>query len=308
MNELALFAGAGGGILGGKQLGFNTVCAVENDAYAACVLAQQQNAGKLSPFPIWDDVRTFDGAAWRGHIDVVSGGFPCQDISAAGKGAGIEGAKSGLWKQMARIVAEVRPSFVFVENSDQLVKRGLGVVLADLAALGYDCRWTVLSAAAVGAPHIRKRLWLVAYSDRAYRARERFLSRSAAQQSAADHCPSEVANAESERCREARADCQRSAQRLTGSGAVRSNALGVGCEQVVEPIAGRAAAKTQLSATGHRGSATGRAWWQVEPELGRMADGVAHRVDRLRCLGNGQVPLCAATAWRLLVGAPAKLI
>jgi DNA (cytosine-5)-methyltransferase 1 len=95
MNELALFAGAGGGILGGELLGWRTICAVERDPYAASVLLARQNDGLLPPFPVWDDVCTFDGRPWRGRVDVVSGGFPCQDISAAGKGAGITGERSG---------------------------------------------------------------------------------------------------------------------------------------------------------------------------------------------------------------------
>jgi DNA (cytosine-5)-methyltransferase 1 len=144
VNELALFAGAGGGILGGHLLGWRTVCAVEREPYAASVLAQRQNDGLLPTFPIWDDVCTFDGKPWRGIVDVVSGGFPCQDISAAGKGAGIDGERSGLWGQMARIVGEVRPRFVFMENSPLLVGQGLVRVLADLAEMGFDARWGVV--------------------------------------------------------------------------------------------------------------------------------------------------------------------
>ncbi|QIE86746.1 DNA cytosine methyltransferase [Pseudomonas nitroreducens] len=166
MNELALFAGAGGGILGGHLLGWRTVCAVEFEPYAASVLAARQNDGLLPPFPIWDDVRTFDGRPWRGLVDVVSGGFPCQDISAAGNGAGIDGERSGLWREMARIVGEVRPRFVFVENSPLLVRRGLAVVLGDLTELGYDARWCVMGAADVGAPHQRDRIWIVANASR----------------------------------------------------------------------------------------------------------------------------------------------
>lgn len=164
MNELALFAGIGGGILGGKLLGWRTVCAVEREAYAAAVLAQRQNDGCLEPFPIWSDVETFDGSAWRGIVDVVSGGFPCQDISVAGRGAGISGKKSSLWKQMARIISEVRPKYVFVENTAALASRGLGTVLGDLSEIGFDAVWDVISAADVGAPHLRKRLWILAYS------------------------------------------------------------------------------------------------------------------------------------------------
>ncbi len=165
MNELALFAGAGGGILAGKLLGWRTVCAVEWEPYAACVLAARQNDGLLPHFPVWDDVQTFDGRPWAGIVDVVSGGFPCQDISIAGKGAGITGERSGMWRHMARIVGEIRPRYVFVENSPALITRGLGVVLGDLAALGYDCKWTVLGAADVGAPHQRDRFWLVAHAN-----------------------------------------------------------------------------------------------------------------------------------------------
>lgn len=109
VRELALFAGAGGGILGGKILGWRCICAVERDRYAAAVLAARQNDQSLAPFPIWDDVATFDGRAFRGRVDVVSAGFPCQDISAAGNGAGIDGAKSGLWRHAARIIRDIQP-------------------------------------------------------------------------------------------------------------------------------------------------------------------------------------------------------
>lgn len=116
MNELALFAGAGGGVLGGHLLGWRTVCAVECDAYAASVLAQRQNDKSLPPFPIWSDIRNFNSKPWKGFIDVVSGGFPCQDISPArtnsrvnGRAKGLEGDKSGLWFEMLRIVNELSP-------------------------------------------------------------------------------------------------------------------------------------------------------------------------------------------------------
>jgi len=164
MNELALFAGAGGGILGGKLLGWRTVCAVEIDSYARRVLLARQADGCLEPFPIWDDVTTFDGHRWCGSVDVVSGGFPCQDISSAGKGAGLDGERSGLWAEMARIVSEVQPAFVWVENSPMLLVRGIDRVLWDLAALGYDARWGIVSAANAGAPHKRERIWILAYS------------------------------------------------------------------------------------------------------------------------------------------------
>ena len=162
MHELALFAGSGGGILGGKLLGWRTVCAVEIDPYCRDVLLARQREGHLEPFPIWDDVTTFDGKPWAGAIDVISGGFPCQDISAAGKGAGIEGEKSGLWAEFARIIGEVLPRFVFVENSPMLTSRGLGTVLGDLASLGFDADWGVLGAHHAGGNHKRDRIWITA--------------------------------------------------------------------------------------------------------------------------------------------------
>jgi len=162
MNELALFAGAGGGILGGHLLGWRTVCAVEWEAYPASVLLARQNDGLLPPFPIWDDVQTFDGKPWQGIVDVISGGFPCQDISVAGGGDGINGARSGMWKEMARIIGEVRPKFVFVENSPMLTSRGLGTVLADLSKMGFNAEWGIMGADNTGLPHRRKRIWLLA--------------------------------------------------------------------------------------------------------------------------------------------------
>lgn len=163
MNELALFAGGGGGILGGKLLGWSTKCAVEIDPYARSILIARQADGCLEPFPIWDDITTFNGNPWRGRIDVVSGGFPCQDISAAGKGKGISGSRSGLWAEMARIVSEVQPTYVWVENSPMLTSRGLDRVLWDLAALGYNATWGIVSAENASATHERERIWVLAY-------------------------------------------------------------------------------------------------------------------------------------------------
>lgn len=245
MNELALFAGAGGGILGGRLLGWRTVCAVEIDPYARRVLLARQADGCLGRFPIWDDVRTFDGKRWRGNVDVISGGFPCQDISAAGKGAGITGTKSGLWSHMARIIGEVRPRFALVENSPLLVSRGLAVVLGDLADLGYDARWGVLGAEHARAPHKRHRLWI-------------------------------VANADSDRKLQPKRRIEKQRGRLGYCGQKSANAY--------------------LS----RPQGQDGGWWDIEPAVGRVANGVARGVDRLRCLGNGQVPAVVRLAWETL--------
>ena len=165
MNELHLFAGCGGGILGGILCGHRPVCAVEIEPFPRRILLQRQRDGILPWFPVWDDVTTFDGKPWKGRVDVVCGGFPCQDISSSGSGEGIEGGRSGLWSEMARIVREVGSRYVFVENSPMLTSRGLGVVLGDLAEMGYDAKWGVLGADAAGLPHHRARMWLVAYSN-----------------------------------------------------------------------------------------------------------------------------------------------
>jgi len=299
VNELALFAGAGGGILGGHLLGWRTVCAVERDAYAAQVLAQRQNDGALRPFPIWSDVCTFDGRPWRGCVDVVSGGFPCQDISVAGKGAGIDGARSGMWGHMARIVGEVRPSYVFVENSPALLTRGLGRVLSDLAALGYDCRWTVLGAADIGAPHQRDRFWLVGADTHCNGVEGR--QREVGQQGAREVGEG---RAEVDRVCQAVADADR-VRELQPEGGQQDQRgwFGDGGEDVADPYGiQRSGWRQSFNGCESQGWASGAEWWGVEPALGRVADGVAHRVDRLKAIGNGQVPICAATAWRMLTG------
>lgn len=295
LNELALFAGAGGGILGGKLLGWRTVCAVEFDAYAASVLVARQNDGCLAPFPIWDDVRTFDGRPWQGVIDVVSGGFPCQDISAAGAGKGIEGARSGLWREMARIIGEVRPRFVFVENSPMLASRGLGVILGDLAALGFDAEWGVLGAADIGAPHIRDRIWILAHANRdGLRIESGGASRSHRADSvlAYDHgAQKQMAHAEGARLEEE----QRKSQF-----ARPADSSEVGNSDGPRQLQPQRRQQEQRRRPCDSGCSDRAGWWAAEPDVGRMAHGVASRVDRLRAIGNGQVPGVAALAWRLL--------
>jgi len=256
MNELALFAGVGGGILGGQLLGWRTVCAVEVDPFARGILLRRQRDGALPVFPVWDDVRTFDGLPWRGRVAVVSGGFPCQDISAAGKGAGIDGARSGLWREMARVVRDVRPRWVFVENSPMLTVRGLGRVLGDLAAMGFNARWGVLGARHAGAPHRRDRIWIRAEHGDANRNGEPAGARYARE---APRVSGVAADADSN-------EHKSNAQKIRRQG-----------PEGLRPD-----------------------WWTTEPRLGRVADGVADRVDRLRAIGNGQVPAVAALAWEAL--------
>jgi DNA (cytosine-5)-methyltransferase 1 len=301
MNELALFAGAGGGILGGKLLGWRTVCAVEWEPYPASVLCARQNNGLLPPFPIWDDVQTFDGRPWRGIVDVVSGGFPCQDISSAGKGAGIDGERSGMWKHMARVVSEVRPRFVFVENSPMLIHRGLARVLGDLATLGYDSRWTVMGAADVGAPHQRDRLWLVAYS-KSIRYREGRGAEDVSQKDGRQNGQMRpIISRSSERPEDlAHANGMRKLQ-PSRSERKEWNGAGISGQTLADTDQARLQVEDwNAGSSGPLSSIEQCHWWHSEPDVGRVAHGVAARVDRLKAIGNGQVPLCAATAWRYL--------
>lgn len=167
LTNLSLFSGAGGLDLGARLSGgYRTVAYCEQDPYAQGVLMSRIRDGGLEDAPIWDDVTTFDGRPWRGLVDVISGGFPCQDISIAGKREGItEGKRSGLWYQYDRIVREIRPRFVLVENVSGLLNDGgLGIVLGCLAEVGLDAEWAMFPAGAVGAPHLRERVFIVAYS------------------------------------------------------------------------------------------------------------------------------------------------
>ena len=225
--------------MGGLLLGWRTVCAVEIDAYCRSVLLARQRDGLLEPFPIWDDVRTFDGKPWRGHVDVISGGFPCQDISSAGCGAGIGGERSGLWSEFARIIGEAGPSYVLVENSPMLAARGLGFVLGDLADLGFDAQWGVLGAINTDAPQERERLWIVANAHGV-------------------DGPARVGHRE-----------ERSRPLLRRDEAARLR--------------------------GHQSP-----WLEAAPQFPRVADGMAHRVDRTRAIGNGQVPAVVRLAWQTL--------
>jgi DNA-cytosine methyltransferase len=163
LKVIHLFAGAGGGILGDLILGHECVAAVEIEPFCQRVLKERIVDGALPDFPIHDDVRTFQGKPWKGKIDMISGGFPCTNISLAGKGEGLSGPQSGLWFEFARIISEAEPKFVWIENVPALRGRGLTVVLGNLHDLGYNARWGVMSAADAGAPHLRKRFWILAW-------------------------------------------------------------------------------------------------------------------------------------------------
>lgn len=164
MRVLDLFSGIGGFSLGLERAGMRTVAFCENADYPRRVLAKH-----WPKVPIYGDIRELTAEQLQadgvGPIDIICGGFPCQDIStAADAPAGLAGARSGLWREYARLAGEVRPSFVIVENVSALLANGMGDVLGDLAALGYDAEWHCIPAASIGAPHPRDRVWIVAYS------------------------------------------------------------------------------------------------------------------------------------------------
>jgi DNA (cytosine-5)-methyltransferase 1 len=226
----SLFAGIGGFDLGFERCGMRTVWQVEQNDFCRAVLARH--------FP--EAQRFVDVCEVGAHnlppVDLICGGFPCQDISLAGRGAGIDGARSGLWSEFARIIGELGPRYAVVENVPAIRSRGLDRVLRDLAALGYDAEWDCIPASAVGAAHRRDRLWLVAYP-----------ARDAGSRSAS------TTGSERER--------------------VRSRC-----------------AQSRASASGPCAESLGT--WP-EPDVGRVADGVPARVDRLSALGNALVPQIA---------------
>ena len=141
-----------------------TVVHVERDAYAAATLVARMEEAHLDPAPIWSDLCTFDGGAWRGRVDLVSAGFPCQPFSSAGQRRGVDDDR-WLWPAVWKCVRDMGPRFLFLENVPQLVRHGLPHVLADLAEDGWAAEWGLLSASAVGAPHKRERFWLLAHAD-----------------------------------------------------------------------------------------------------------------------------------------------
>ena len=283
LNTFHLFAGAGGGILGDVLLGHNPIGACEIEPYPRNVLLARQRDGHLPSFPIWDDVATLDGNPWRGSVDVLCGGFPCQDISAAGKGAGITGERSGLWKEYARLIGEMRPRFVFAENSPLLRTRGLGVVLEDLAALGYNARWGVLGARDVGAPHKRDRMWVLAYCRCEYGQKGDVASLDA---------PTE----------------ERSHGSIHDQSSGAGQDLAYTTSEGLEGYDGNSSTEQgEEPRTGYAGTEGCNRFWHTdpakgttEPAVGRVAHGVANRVDRLKAIGNGQVPQCAAVAFNIL--------
>jgi DNA (cytosine-5)-methyltransferase 1 len=256
---LDLFSGIGGFSLGLERAGMRTVAFCEIEPYCRAVLAKH-----WPNVPCFPDIRGIDSyeLGRLGGVDVICGGFPCQDISIAGKGAGLAGERSGLWSEYARLIGLVRPQYVIVENVAALLSRGLDTVLGDLAALGYDTEWHCIPASYVGALHRRDRVWIVAYPDEGGALVQR--GNGDSHDSQWDQAPS----------LQERQD--------EFSGAERSSAMG-------DTDAGRQL-QPQGSKQDERRWLSDPSWWSAEPAVGRMAHGVPNRAHRLAALGNAVVP------------------
>jgi DNA (cytosine-5)-methyltransferase 1 len=255
MNVLDLFSGIGGFSLGLERAGMRTVAFCEIEPFCQRVLAKH-----WPDVPCYDDIRTLTAARLGADgisVDVICGGFPCQDISVAGKGAGLEGERSGLWSEYRRLIGELRPRYVIVENVSALLGRGLDVVLGNLAALGYDAEWHCIPASAVGAPHRRDRLWIVANTNCI--SGERWGSERRGQETAGP----------------------RDWPARSGEHAV---------DVADSDNTGREQQRWGVSVRAELTSAECGSWWFAEPDVGRVAHGIPDRVDRLRSLGNAVVP------------------
>ena len=313
MNVLDLFSGIGGFSLGLERAGMRTVAFCEIEPFCRAVLKKH-----WPHVSCYDDVRTLtaDRLAADGiRVDLICGGFPCQDISVAGKGAGLEGERSGLWSEYRRLIGELRPRFAIVENVSMLLGRGLGRVLGDLAAIGYDAEWHCIPACAVGAPHIRDRIWIVAYPCGA----ERGALGSACQRVAWAECLSQwqEGSGGSEPGSQTLADADKSlhASELdtgTVSGTPSPGEAGDPCEGQAsygqrlrsESRTGRSdrpdadcsrlslSGAQQIRVDGQQGWRVPSSiyWWSSEPDVGRVAHGIPARVDRIGSLGNAVVP------------------
>jgi DNA (cytosine-5)-methyltransferase 1 len=284
-----LFAGIGGGLLADLILGHNPIVAVEWDKYACKVLREGVSDGWFDGMQVYEgDVRLFDPSEYKERVDCIHAGFPCQDISNAGKQAGVgEGTRSGLYREVLRIADLVRPGFIFLENVSAILSNGLGTVLADLAALGYDAKWICVRASDVGANHQRDRWWLLAKLGNAKHDGQFTIGDKQELSGITDGTQGEVEQSTGS------SDRQKNMANSTGIGQSRSREYvgQIGTTQDSDRQADRIV----------NGSEGNKGWWELEPELGRLAYGISDRVGKLKGLGNAQVPLQAAVAFSMLM-------
>jgi DNA (cytosine-5)-methyltransferase 1 len=264
----SLFAGIGGIDLGFERAGLQCKWQVEIEPYAQKILAKHWPNVRRH-----DDVRTWPQPDTE-YVDIIAGGFPCQDISYAGKGAGLQGERSGLFFEVCRIVSDMGPRIVVLENVAALLTRGMDEVLGSLASIGYDAEWHCIPAAAVGAPHIRDRVFILAYANES-RESERRLQRGGEQLwISRDHGQDQ--------------------ERFS------SDAKGDGWKERL-PNGSRSGEGIEAREKHRFGNCGG--WWEIEPAVDRVADGIPSRLDRLRGLGNAVVPQVAEYIGRCIVAA-----
>lgn len=293
-----LFAGAGGGLYADLILGHKSVFAVEWDDYAAGVLQKRTDTGWFPELHVYHgDVRMFDASPWKGRVDSLHAGFPCQDISVAGSGEGIEGERSGLWSEVRRAAIELGYPELFLENSPAITSRGLDIILGDLAELGYDARWCVLPASAVGAPHLRARWWCLARRSDTGKELCRQGGFGEPERALSDRlCKGVMGNTHCTREQQPQGGQCDEWGWSSNSGQDVSDANQKRLQERI--ILGGREGETGSAFTGQE--AIRGDWWSVEPSVGRVVNGLADRVNRVACLGNGQVPLQAATAYMIL--------
>jgi DNA (cytosine-5)-methyltransferase 1 len=279
-----LFAGAGGGLLADLILGHTPIVAVEWDKYACRVLRERAAEGWFPDLHVYEgDIRLFDPSEYAGRVDCIHAGFPCQDISTAGKRAGVgEGTRSNLYTEAIRIFRAVRPKYLFLENVSAILSRGmLATIMGDLAEVGFDeVQWTCLRASEVGASHHRNRWWCLAYSK----------------EFGLQGCDKAFGELSSE--------SGKWTSHLTGDDTIVADANKTrwSATKDFEKLEGKRPCVKSNTKRGREGGNSTASWWEAESNVGRVVDGLASRVDRLRCIGNGQVPLQAAVAWKILGG------
>jgi len=277
MKTAHLFAGAGGGLLADLILGHQPVLAVEWDKNCCDVLRKQSDEWFPNLHVHEGDVRLFDPSEWAGRVDSIHAGFPCQDISAAGKGRGITGKRSGLVSEVFRAIDVIRPRYVFLENSPRIRTRGRHIVIRELVSRGYAWRDGILAASGVGAWHKRDRWWCLAANTDGLRELQQ--KRGIPNEWRWSHDGTEeITDSLCKRCE--------NGGRFTTPET---------CSNIGRP--------THVAPGEITGAGT-PTWFEVEPNVGRLVYGVADALvpGAVKALGNGQVPLQAAVAFLLLGG------
>ena len=258
MKTMHLFAGGGGGLLADLILGHEPIVAVEWDSYCCKILRERALDGWFEGLHVWEgDVRLFNPSEYEGRVDIIHAGFPCQDISHAGKQAGLkEGTRSGLYREVLRIAGVVRPKYLFMENVSAILSNGLGTVLADLAALGYDSRYCCIRASDVGAPHGRDRWWLRAELANTNSIRH-------------IHSQSKINTAET------RINAQRDA---ASSSNYVYNTTSFGLQgQGQQPNS--VSQKAQRQGQANNAQSNNAPWWEIEPDVGKLVNELAFEMD-----------------------------